>query len=201
MMKIMLAAVAAMIFSAGCSTAQIEAMDQAGGIGVLINEKDQFDGMQRIKLSPAWVSKTENASGLNWTAFKVGAQWQVKSPDSVIVMVELPGEIQSITGLGFNIDGDINDYPALGPTQFEVNTGNKWLPTESNAFISMPLENFSQTVTADNVQMRLYMPGGQYLDADFGDLAGTGGAPTARHYLRGKFLPEILEAAKKTSAQ
>lgn len=180
----------------GCSTAQIAAMDQVGGTGVLTNVQDQFDGMQRIKLSPAWLSKTANSGGFNWTApFKIGAQWVDKSPDSVMVIVELPGEIQGMTGLGVNINGQIQQYPTAGPTQFETNTGNKWIPSESIAYVEMPLHEFESIVTTENVQLRLYMRGGQFSDADFGDLKGTGGAPTARHYLREKFLPEVALAA------
>lgn len=182
-------------FLSGCTAAQIQAMDSAGGIGVLTDKRDQFDGTRRISLSPSWVSKSADAGGFSWTApFKIGAQWNENLPDTVAVIIEMPGDIQSMSGLGINVDGSIEDYQTTGPTQFETNTGNQFIPVESSTLVLVPLDEFIDAVNAESVQMRLYMPGNQYSDADFGDLSGTGGAPTARQYLKQKFLPAI-EAA------
>lgn len=177
---------------AGCSTAQIQAMDEAGGVGVLTDEKDQFDGMRRIRMSPAWLSKTGD-TGFNWTApYKIGAQWLQQAPDRVMLIVELAGEIENISGIGINVAGNVTRYEIVGRTQFDVDTGNRWIPTESIAYVDMPLNDLIDIVKANDVQMRMYLLSGEFSDADFGALKGTGGALTARYYLSNKFIPRVL---------
>jgi len=180
----------------GCTTAQIEAMDNAAGMGTLTSERDAFDGAQRIRLSPANVAKPPGGSGLAWTAgFTVGAQWRENDPEVISLILQIEDDIEGIRGVGVNVRGGITNYETIGLTDIDTNSDKKWVGPVSTAYASIPIDKFIHMINSENVMLRLYTLNG-YVDAEFSKLQGRGGALTARHYLQNSFLPELMSAGK-----
>ena len=172
----------------GCSTAQIEAMDRAAGLGVVATEHAGFDGEARVTMSPAFVARGGPGDGVAWTApFELGALWRAGAPNAIDLVVHLPEALASIRSLALNVDGAVQRYEHRGRTRFGAGS--------STAYIAVPLDAFLGALEAEDVQGRVVLGGGTYVDGDLGARRGRGGALTATHHLEASFVPALREAA------
>jgi hypothetical protein len=98
------------------------------------------------------------ASGLSEGWHTLGFRWNSNSPDVVFLMVGTKGTV-NVTGVSFNIDGDIIDVE----TASTITDYDQW---STRQFV-MPLEQFRKLATADVVKMKVSMID-QYSVSSFG---------------------------------
>lgn len=183
--QIIFSLVGTSLITSGCVTT----VDSITDVGQFRSVQDKFDGAKRISLTPAWVAKNDS-KGVSWaTPYKLGAQWVSTNPGEVQMIIEVPNQIVGIRGLGLNIEGSVINFDAITSTNFKLETS--FSVKSSVGYVSVPIDIFKLAVSSSDVNVRVSFTGGKFSDGDFDQPAGWGNAPTAKKYLKDKFIPEL----------
>lgn len=118
--------------------------------GKITINKSEFDGLTSISVSPAYVRDKD--SKFSWPAkFRLGLFWSQKSPNLVLLVVELDG-VNNITSLESKINDTVVNYPTSDQLpNFDINSQR----TVSTKAFGLTIDQLKELVNADKAMIRV----------------------------------------------
>lgn len=187
------------LLSACTSTADMA--DQIIDLGTIKTTKETFDGSTTIIASPHRLYDPDRSMwSTSLNNFFLGARWNSKHKDTVVLIIEHRGSTSSRTvylsvkGININIDGDITLYTANESTILTdggYNTITRTIYTRSRNSVVVSLNTLNEMVSAKDCRIRIHTSKG-YQDFIFSVDRIPGGSGASRMSIR-KFLSVIKE--------
>ena len=140
---------------ASCAT-----MNQMAGLGVVKEQRSDFDNTRIVSVSPNFMGSTKIFSPC---FLKIGMVWAEDDPDNAILTLTYESDVNagsrmytSFTSLGINIDGRIK-YFKPASTRLDsssYNTVSKTIYTSSKSHVVVPLSYVKQMVNGRDVRVQ-----------------------------------------------
>lgn len=187
------------LLSACTSTADIA--DQMIDLGTIKTTKETFDGSTTVIASPHRLYDPDRSMwSTSLNNFFLGARWNSKHEDTVVLTIEHRGSTSSETiylsvrNININIDGDITSYTTNKSTILSnggYNTITRTIYTRSRNSVVVSLNTLNEMVSAKDCRLRIHTSKG-YQDFIFSVDRIPGGSGASRMSIR-KFLSVIKE--------
>lgn len=145
---------------AGCANFS-NSMSALGGVGVLSEEKSDFDGSRSVRLTPAFLYNPNKVFGLST---KLGGFWNSGTPESVTLLLQNNSQtgygqaFVTYEGVDINIDGEKFSYQANGGTTLDhsgYNNISKTIHTSSKSAVIIPLAVLKGMINAKDCRIRI----------------------------------------------